>query len=301
MPEIPEIETTRAALTKELVGKKIKAVAVTNGKLVSRHKTAKDFRARVEGRTIKSFSRLGRNLIVALDDSGHWVIDPGPVGLLLRSKGPKDVKPKHTHVVVSFQQGPDLRLIDPLAACEMFASERPPEGTIVKVNVLVDRLALSDDGRAIRRVVPELATIGLDLLLDQFGWDRLGIVFEVAKRPVKEVLTNQKLIAGFSSTYIDEALFAAGVRAERSSEEVSQIETRRLHRALVEIVSEAVKVQGSTVEPENWTDPDGRPGGFQEFLQVVGREGERCTQCRETIRAERTKTGTTFFCPSCQA
>ena len=49
MPEIPEIETTRVVLTKELVGKKIKAVAVTNGKLVPRHKTAKDFRARVEG------------------------------------------------------------------------------------------------------------------------------------------------------------------------------------------------------------------------------------------------------------
>lgn len=301
MPEIPEMEATRAVFMKELVGKKIKTVTVTNGKLVARHKTAKDFRAKVEGRTIKSVARLGRNLIVALDDATNWVIDPGPVGLLLRAKGPKDTKPKHTQIVVAFQQGPELRLIDPLAACEMFASERPTEGTTIKLNTFVDSLALNDEGRSIRRNVPELASIGLDPILDQFGWDRLGVVLQVAKAPVKDVLSNQKLIAGFSSTYIDEALFVAGVRAERSSDELTPIETRRLHRAFVEILGEATKLLGSTVEPENWTDPDGREGGYQSQLNVVGREGQRCVQCRDTVAAERTKTSVTFFCPTCQA
>jgi len=301
MPEIPEIEATRAVLTKELVGKKVKTITITNGKLVARHKTAKDFRAKVEGRTIKSVSRLGRNLIIGLDDATHWVIDPGPVGLLLRAKGPKDTKPKHTQIVVAFQQGPDLRLIDPLAECEMFASERPSEGTAVKLNTFVDSLALNDEGRSIRRNVPELAPIGLDPIIDQFGWDRLGVVLQVAKGPVKEVLANQKLIAGFASTYIDEALFVAGVRADRPSDELSPIETRRLHRAFVEILGEATKLLGSTVEPENWTDPDGREGGYQSQLQIVGREGQRCTQCRDTVRALRTKSSVTFFCPTCQA
>ena len=45
MPELPEIEAIRVVLAKELVGKKIKSIAITNGKLVGRHKTAKEFRA----------------------------------------------------------------------------------------------------------------------------------------------------------------------------------------------------------------------------------------------------------------
>jgi formamidopyrimidine-DNA glycosylase len=35
---------------------------------VRRHKTAKDFRALIEGHTIKSAQRLGKNLIFALEN-----------------------------------------------------------------------------------------------------------------------------------------------------------------------------------------------------------------------------------------
>jgi formamidopyrimidine-DNA glycosylase len=54
MPELPEVETVRAALARDVVGKKIKTVTVTNGKLVKRHKTAKDFRTLLEGHTIRT-------------------------------------------------------------------------------------------------------------------------------------------------------------------------------------------------------------------------------------------------------
>ena len=47
MPELPEIETIRGSLSRDLVGKKIKGAAVTSGKIVRRHKTAKDFRTAV--------------------------------------------------------------------------------------------------------------------------------------------------------------------------------------------------------------------------------------------------------------
>ena len=58
MPELPEVETVRTALAHDLVGKKVKLVTVNNGRLVRRHKSAKDFRALLEGRTIKDVERL---------------------------------------------------------------------------------------------------------------------------------------------------------------------------------------------------------------------------------------------------
>jgi len=301
MPELPEVEVVRAVLAKELAGKKIKTVAITNGRTVGRHKTAKDFRAKVEGRAIKSVARLGRNLLISLDDTTTLVIDPGPTGQLLRAQGAKDAKPKHTQVVFTFTQGPELRLIDPNPTSEMYASERPTDGEVVKLNKFVDRLALSEEGKGIRRAIPELAPLGMDPVIDQFGWDRLGIVMQVAKEPVHTVLKDERFLAGLGDVYASESLFTAGIQGHRSSETLSSIETRRLHRALIEVLSEALKTGGATVAPENWVDPDGKGGNYQTQLQVFGREGEPCTQCRTPITRVETKEYLSFYCERCQA
>ena len=301
MPDVPEIEVIRAVLAKELVGKKIKSIAITNGKLVGRHKTAKEFRAHLEGHAIKSVSRLGRNLLLAVDDAATLVIDPGPTGQLLRAKGPKDAKPKHTQAVFTFSQGPELRFIDPTGTSEMYASLKPAEGESVTLNKFVDRLALAEDGKVIRRAIPELATVGLDPIIDQFGWDRLGIVLQVAKQPIQAVLKDQRLISGLGDVYAAEALFMAGVRENRSSETLTSVETRRLHRSLIEVLAEALKQGGTTTAPENWVDPDGKGGNYQAQLQVFDREGQPCTQCRTKIQRTETPQYLSFYCERCQA
>jgi formamidopyrimidine-DNA glycosylase len=37
MPELPEVETVRASLARDLIGKKVKTAVVTNGRVVRRH------------------------------------------------------------------------------------------------------------------------------------------------------------------------------------------------------------------------------------------------------------------------
>ena len=46
-------------------------------------------------------------------------------GQLLRVKSPKDPKPKHTHVVITFTQGGELRYVDPRTFGELFVSTPP--------------------------------------------------------------------------------------------------------------------------------------------------------------------------------
>ena len=113
MPELPEVETLRQDLSREVVGKKIKAVAVANGRSVRRHPSAKQFRGVLEGRTIKSVGRLGKYLLMTLDNGDTLVVHLGMSGQLLRVKSAKDPKPKHTHVVITFTQGGQLRFVDP--------------------------------------------------------------------------------------------------------------------------------------------------------------------------------------------
>ena len=300
MPELPEVETVRASLARDLVGKKIKAAAVTNGRVVRRHKSVKDFRALVEGHTIKDVARLGKYLVIALDNATHLVIHLGMSGQLLRAKGPKDPKPKHTHAVFTLSPASELRFVDPRTFGEIFVSSPPAEGVEVEISKFA-RLSIGGDGLALRAQVPELAHLGLDPLEDQFGWDRFAAILRSRSTPLKAVLTDQDILCGIGNIYADETLFNAGLRHDRPADSLSTIEIRRLHRGIAEILAEAIKHGGSTLEDEQFVDPDGNPGRYQEFHQVYGREGLPCYQCRRPILRVTFRQRSTFYCENCQS
>ena len=73
MPELPEVETIRRDLDKEVVGRRIKTVEVAQRRSVRRHTSAKQFRARLEGRTITAVGPAGKYLLLGLDgDDTSW-------------------------------------------------------------------------------------------------------------------------------------------------------------------------------------------------------------------------------------
>jgi formamidopyrimidine-DNA glycosylase len=300
MPELPEVETVRSVLVRELVGKKIKQVTVTNGKLTKRHANVKDFRALLEGHTIKSVGRLGKHLVIGLESANHLVIHLGMSGQLLRARSVKEPKPKHTHVVLTFQVGGELRYVDPRMFGELFVSVAPAEGTKVEVSPYA-RLAIGGDGLALRMRVPELADLGIDPVEDVIGWDRFAAVLRGRSTPLKALLTDQHVIAGIGNIYADEILYTAGLRYDRPAGSLSTIEVRRLHRSIGEVLAEAIKHGGSTLRDEQFVDPDGKPGGFQAHHDVYDREGEPCPRCRNPIKKVTVRGRSTYFCDHCQA
>ncbi|MHB1087446.1 MAG: bifunctional DNA-formamidopyrimidine glycosylase/DNA-(apurinic or apyrimidinic site) lyase [Acidimicrobiales bacterium] len=299
MPELPEVETVRASLARDMIGRKIKSVTVTNGRVVRRHKSAKDFRALLEGHSIKAVQRLGKYLIVELDNANHLVIHLGMSGQLLRAKGAKDPKPKHTHVVISFTQGEELRYVDPRTFGELFVSVRPPEDAEIEISKFA-RLSIGGEGLGLRHQIPELAHLGIDPFEDQIGWDRFAAILRSRSTALKIVLTDQDIIAGIGNIYADESLFAAALMYDRSAESLSTIEIRRLHRSITEILTEAIKHGGSTLADEQFVNPDGKPGNYQDYHQVYNREGLPCYQCRQPIKRVTLRGRSTFFCEKCQ-
>ena len=75
---------------------------------------------------------------------------------------------------------------------------------------------------------------------------------------------------------------------------------KRLHKAIKQVLSEAIKAEGTTVS--DYVTGQGVPGGFQRRLRVYGREGEPCRipGCRHTIKRIVQSNRSTFFCPGCQ-
>ena len=278
MPELPEVETNRRDLQGEVVGRKIKAVEVRNGRTVRRHSSAKQFRSKVEGRTIKSVGRGGKCLLLALDDGNTLVIHLGMSGQLQRAKSIKDPKAPHTQVVFTFTQGGQLRFVDPRTFGEMFVST-PVEGG---------------------PPIPELSHLGFDPLEDVMSWERFWVLLTSRKAGLKALLMDQEFVAGIGNIYADEILFGAGLRYDRRSDQLSSQEVRRLYRSMVETLTEAVKHRGTSLSDEQYRDLSGALGDYQSQLQVYDREGQACRRCRSTVIRVKSGGRSTYLCDNCQ-
>ena len=278
MPELPELETLRRGLEREAVGRRVKSAEVPVAKAVHRNGSRKAFQARVEGTKIKSVDRRSSLLVFTLDSGDLLVVDIGPTGQLRRA-APKDDAPKDTLLVMSFTQGGQLRMAD---------SEEAAEAFVVTPELLTEE-------------VPALANLGLDPVASPVSWTAFAQAL-VARRAekLKPLLLDPSFVVGLAGLYADEILYDAGLRPDREVSTVSTMEIRRLYRSLVEILHEATKHHGTSTEEHPFADLHGKEGGFQEELQVWGRDGQPCRRCRQTVTKQRSGGRVTYWCPSCQ-
>ena len=278
MPELPEVETMKRDLEKEIVGRRVKTVEVKGKRSVRRHKTGAEFKARVEGRKVTSVRRAGKYLLVGLDDTDVLVVHLGMSGQLLRVKSPKDPLVPHTHVIVTFTQGGQLRFVDPRTFGEMFVTTPDELGT----------------------AVPELAHLGFDPLEEVMSWARFGMLLADRHGALKALLMDQKFVAGIGNVYSDEILFAAGLRYDRQSDSLSAQEVRRLYRAMIETLTEAIKYRGSSLADEQYRDLYGETGDYQGQHQVYDRAGQACRRCRNPVVKVKVNGRSAFLCEHCQ-
>ena len=279
--ELPEVEVMRRDLERDVVGKKIKAAEVKQSKnamrAIRRHKTRKDFTSRVAGHKITKIERRGKYISMTLDSGDVLVVHFGMSGQFHRGTG-RVALPPHTHVVFTFQQGGDLRFVDPRTFGELFV-------------VTPDEIGK----------VKELQHLAIDPLDQVFTWPTFQYLLAERAAKMKQLLMDQKFISGLGNIYSDEVLFSAGLRFDRMSDTLSSQEVRRLYRAIQETLQEAIKLRGTTLDDEAYVDLFGAPGEYQNELKVYGRAGLPCRRCRTPIETVRISQRTSFFCPQCQS
>ena len=279
--ELPEVEVLRRDLEKDVVGRKITAVEVKRTKntkrVIKRHKAAKELRERLVDRKITRADRRGKYILLHLDNGDLLVVHFGMSGRLLRGNK-RSGHPPHTHVVLTFQTGGDLRFIDPRAFGEMFVT------------------AADDLGK-----VKELAHIAIDPLEHAFTWQQFSEVLTQKKAKLKALLMDQEFISGLGNIYSDEVLFGAGLRWDRVSNELSSQEVRRLYRAIQETVQDAIRFRGTTLPDQAYVDLFGKPGEYFSELKVYGRKGEPCRRCRTPLQTVRIGNRNSYYCPQCQS
>lgn len=280
MPELVEVEILRRDLEKEVVGRRIKDAEVRAGtnamKVVPKHGRRKEFTELLEGVKVEAAGRIGMRLLLDLDNDHTIVIDLGPAGQLLKSSASDEVAP-HTHVLMPFTIGGQLRFIDPLKEGEVW----------VCPNVELKEERESPKHR-------------IDPLEHAVAWQEFSQVLAEQERPLKELLMDETFIVGLGDIYSDEILWVAGLRCDKISNQLTSQDVRRLYRALMEVLQDALKARGVSFGEYPFTDLQGVPGEYQKELKAYGQDGSFCRRCRNTVEKIKFGKGISYLCPQCQ-
>ena len=115
---------------------------------------------------------------------------------------------------------------------------------------------------------------------------------------IKSTLLDQTIVVGLGNIYVDEALFKARIHPERPSQSLSKSEVHVLYEKIIETLTVAVKMGGSTVR--SYVNSQGEMGMFQLEHYVYGRKGEDCKVCGTPLIKTVVGGRGTVFCPDCQ-
>lgn len=281
MPELPEIEVVRRDLEKEVVTRRIKDVEVRTSrnamKAIKRHGRRKEFQELLEGAKVDRIDRIGTSIALELDNGNSLIVDLASTGLLVKTSASQEMA-THTHVVISFTIGGQLRLIDPKTTGEIYVI---PTTEVEELRAKVGGV--------------------IDPLNHQFTWQHFSTLLEEKEAPMKQLITDEGFMIGLGPVYSDEVLWAAGLRYDHPSDKLSSQDVRRLYRGLMETMQDAVRARGTTLGDDGFKDLNGEPGQYQIELKVYDRVGEPCRRCRSAIVEEEFNGEVTFLCAQCQS
>jgi len=276
MPELPEVESLRQILQRSVVGRTIVGSRIS--RLPLRRKAVGNFGPRIRGRRIEKIGRRAKYLILDLDGDDVILVHLGMSGSLTcrdRDFDSSEFDRRHDHVEFKFDNGTRLVFNDP----RRFGMVR-----------LVERAALP----ALR----EMKGLGPEPLSDEFDADYLASQARGRKVAIKNLIMDQRIVAGVGNIYASEVLYRAGVRPTRRAGRLKRDAIERVARFIPIILRDAIDGRGTTFR--NYRDSEGRPGTFADRLQVYGREGEKCYRCSTLIKNVVVGQRASFYCPTCQ-
>lgn len=276
MPELPEVETMRRGI-EPVVGAKIIKAGRTRctRKPITVWPNDRTAKRRIESQHITGTGRRGKRVLVHLENENTIVFEPRMTGLVLLSD-PPTMEHLRFQLQLSKTKTPTLQYWDRrgLGSVHVFTPDE-----------LEEHLGPGRLGPDALAITPEI----------------LAGIFKGSRRPIKVALLDQVALAGVGNLYASEILFRARVHPKKRCSAMSQQQWVLVHTAMQDILTDAIKHEGSTLSDGTYRNALNDPGGYQNQHQVYDRERLPCPGCNESlivriVQAQRS----TFFCKKCQ-
>jgi len=274
MPELPEVETIRRDIEPHVVGRTIRSLRVTERRMVRRSPSPASVEAAATEQQIVALDRRGKFLLFRLSRPGgttlalHFGMSGTAIycpdlGVVAEHGGDK-----HVHIRMELDNDTALLVRDPRMFGEVF---------------------ISGD-------IESTLNLGPEPLSKEFSPELFRHKMQ-SKASIKGALLDQRRIAGLGNIYVDESLFIAGLHPLRKADSLSGDDLKRLHAAVVGVLSQAIESRGSTIG--TYKDAHGAEGSMQNSLQIYGREG-KCDRCGSEIQRIKVVGRSSFYCAGCQ-
>lgn len=273
MPELPEVETVVRGLKAVLPGRQITGVRLGKTDFID---DPAALERDVPGSRIGLVRRHGKFLILELDRRGDsaqklsLLVHLGMTGQLVVYPAEAPARP-HTHVFFALDDGRELRYTDIRRFGRMSVLPASEEAQI-------------------------LGPLGLDPL--DASATQFAAAIHARKAHIKALLLDQTVLRGMGNIYTDESLWRAKIHPRRLGANLTPKELRRLHRAVQDVLNEAIRSRGSSIS--DYVDSAGEQGEFQLKHRAYDREGKKCFRCGTTIRRIIVAGRSSYFCPRCQ-
>jgi len=287
MPELPEVEIVRRGLNQVTKGCLIWGGEVLLRRTISHPIFAESFLDNLRHCEILQWHRRGKYLLAELRQVPSNPGDPEQTawmgvhlrmtGQLLWVKADTPVQ-KHCRVRLWFADGQELRFVDQRTFGRMWwvPPLTPPE-----------------------QVIGGLRKLGPEPLDCEFSNGYLMRKLKCSRRPIKNFLLDQGLIAGLGNIYADEALFMSQISPLAICHRLGKARVRHLYESIVQVLEDGIAAGGTTFS--DFRDVRGGNGNYGGQAWVYGRYGEPCRICGTLIKRIKLAGRSAHFCPQCQS
>lgn len=269
MPELPEVETVKESLKRQILNQQIEKLEVYYPSILA-YPSVEEFEKKIVGETIQDIQRRGKWLLFILD---HFILLSH-----LRMEGRYyiknkiDMPQKHDHVVFTFKDK------------KMFYHDTRKFG----------RMYLYTKEEAIHK--KPLSSLGLE------PWDKtltptyLKEKWEKKTIPIKTALLDQSVLVGIGNIYADEILFLSHINPLKKCSSLKKKEREDIIENTKITLEKAISLGGTTIR--TYESSEGVHGKFQNELFIHGMDS--CSVCHEKIKKIVVGGRGTYYCPNCQ-
>ena len=182
---------------------------------------------------------------------------------------------KHTHLILHLDNGIQLRYIDVRRFGRFWYIGKGESEAITGA----DRL-------------------GLEPFDDRLTAEYLKSRLSGKKKPIKEMLHDQGVIAGIGNIYSDEILYLCGIHPETKCTEMNDADWEKLSQTIPQEISCAI--QENEMSAEEYLAGKGKEYRNTAFLKAYGHEGKPCPACGSIFERITVGGRSSCYCPSCQ-
>ena len=273
MPELPEVETVRRIVLPQVRGRQIQSVEVLHPQVIS-YPGTETFVSRLSKQTIVDMQRRGKFLSFCLENRDRLFLHLRMTGqLLVMPAGFPEVK--HTHLVMQLSGETQIRYIDVRRFGRFWLLRKDEPESIVGTDKL-----------------------GPEPLDEQLTAEKLRVILGSRKKPIKEMLLDQNVIAGIGNIYSDEILFAARIHPMERCADLDESAWDRFAASVHAVIAWAI--EANQMSPEEYLAGRGKEYRNTTGLKVYGHAGEPCPRCGAILQKTTIAGRSSVFCPACQ-